>query len=240
MRSPMPFEYIVFVGTLVLATVVANAASSPSGNLSASRENNQAIEALKGKDPDTAETRLIKALGADPFNPILHLNLGWVFESEKKYDMAVREYESILQPVPGRTVSDRLKFIAHFNAGNALAENKNVAGALEQYQAALDLNPGSKETKTNIELLFKGGQGQGSGSTGNKKNKDNSNNGKNQAKNPNQNFTNKGNPKPQFNSKDLTREDVRKILQEVQSEEQRVRAREYEQQTKDSPPQKDW
>ena len=218
----------------------AQAAALSNNNLSSTRENNKAVKSIKNNDPNTAESRLIKALGVDPFNPILHLNLGWVFENEKKYDMAVREYESILRPLPGRKVPDRLKFIAHFNAGNALAKNKDIAGALKQYQDALDLKPDSKKTKINIELLFKGGKGQGGGQSSNKKNKNNSKNGQNNSNNPNQNFTNKGNPKPQFNSKDLTREDVRKILEEVQSEEQKVRAREYEHQTKDTPPVKDW
>ena len=231
--------YLLFFAVMFLGGG-ARAAALPNNNLSSTRENNKALALIKGNDPDTAESRLLKALGADPFNPILHLNLGWVFENEKKYDMAVREYESVLRPLPGRTVPDQLKFIAHFNAGNALAENKDIAGALTQYQAALDLKPDSKETKINIELLFKGGKGQGGGKSGDKNNKNNSKNGQKKPNNPNQNFTNKGNPKPQFNSKDLTREDVRKILEEVQSEEQKVRAREYEHQTKDTPPAKDW
>ncbi len=226
--------------------VAASAKAESSASLSATRENNQAIGALKKNDSDTAEKKLLKALGADPFNPILHLNLGWLFEKEKKYNMAAREYESILRQNGRRPVSDELKFIAHFNAGNALAEKKDIPGALQQYQDALDLKPDSKKTKVNIELLFKGGKGQGGGSGGKNKPKKNKNKGnkkqpnKNRNKNQNQRYTNKGHPKPQFNSKDLTREDVKKILSEIKSEEQKVRARIYDTKTKTPPPLKDW
>ena len=225
---------------------IAASASALAAPLSATRENNQAIVALKKNKSDTAEKNLLNALGTDPFNPILHLNLGWLFEKEKKYGMAAREYESILRPGAKHPVSNELKFIARFNAGNALAEKKNIAGALEQYQAALDLKPDSKKIKVNIELLFKGGKGQGSGSGGKNKPKKNKKNGNkkqpNQNKNQNQNrrYTNKGNPKPQFNSKDLTREDVKKIMSEIKSAEQRVRSRIYNEKTKTPPPLKDW
>lgn len=258
LKKPSPLCRDV-IAIIILCLAVSAFASNPSANktakpkaqlqnnnITATRENNQAIAALKKKDADKAESKLLSALGADPFNPILHLNLGWLFEKEKKYDMAVREYQSVLRDSAVRPIPDELKFIAHFNAGNALAEKKDIPGALKQYQAALDLNPDSKETKINIELLFKGGGGQGKGSGQKKQSQKNKKNGnkkqpnKNQNNNQNQRYTNKGHPKPKFNSKDLTREDVRKIMDELKSEEQKVRSRIYDAKTKDTPPAKNW
>ncbi|MCB0407438.1 MAG: hypothetical protein KDD34_04480, partial [Bdellovibrionales bacterium] len=46
-------------------------------------------------------------------------------------------------------------------------------------------------------------------------------------------------PKP-FDSKELTKDDVRKILEEIKNQEQKIRAEVYEGQGKDKPRDKDW
>ncbi len=213
--------------------------SAPASEIPSIRKNNDAIKHLQDKDASGAETDFLSALGEDPFNAVLHLNLGWTFEAEEKYDMAVKEYESVLRIEP---LTDEMRFIANFNAGNALAQKKepDIDAALRHYQAALDLRPDSKETKTNIEMLFKGGKGKGKGNNSGKDGNDDDNE---RGKSPGMDdkITNRDdNHKGKFDSKDLTKEDVRKILDEIKSQEEKIRALEYGSKSKDSPPDKDW
>ena len=46
--------------------------------------------------------------------------------------------------------------------------------------------------------------------------------------------------KPKFDSQNLTKEDVRKILEELKSQEQKIRAKEYGTKGKESSSDKDW
>src|SRR5690606_24829315 len=112
------------------------------------------------------------------------------------------------------------KYLARFAAGIAATSLKNIDKALEQYQKALELKPDSEEVKKNIELLWQGG-GDGEGESdqqqkGDQKGEgesdpkeDQDGEGDNDEKKPPQ----QQKPQPQnFQSKDLTPDQVRKIL----------------------------
>lgn len=225
---------VVFLSLSAVKTLANNA-------LSSIQLNNKGVESLKREDLVAAEQNFIQALAENPFNAIVHLNLGWTFEVQKKYDKALKENESVLRAID---LPDDLKFIARFNAGNAAAQAQLVDSAVQYYQAALDLKPDSKEVKTNIELLFKSGAGKGKGDGGGK-GKDQSENEEGQGQEPNdknkdQSEQNQKKEKPKFDSQNLTKEDVRKILEELKSQEQKIRALEYGTQGKEASPEKDW
>ncbi len=210
--------------------------------LKAIEKNREAIKALEKENPTAAEAALLAALGEDPFNPLIHLNLGLIFEAQEKYDKALKEEESVLRI---ENTTPEVQFYAHFNAGNAAAKKEEVGLALKHFQAALDLMPDSKETKTNIELLIKNGQGKGKGDKGGGKGKDDDKDKKPDDKGDKpdpqkDDIVNGRKQKPKFNSDSLTKEDVRKILDEIKSQEQHIRALDYANKNKDAPPAKDW
>jgi tetratricopeptide (TPR) repeat protein len=132
------------------------------------------------------------------------------------------------------------QFYSLFNGGVAATEAGDIPGALKFYQAALELRPDSKEVKTNIELLWKGSGGQGQGQGQNQQ----PNQDQQQPKDPKDqnrdgNYDQKKQPQP-FQSKELSPEDVRKILEELKNQEQKIRAQENEQGQKEAPHGKDW
>jgi len=220
----------------ILAFVTS--AVSFAGELETVEHNKEGLKQLKHEDTTAAEQSFLKALAEDPFNPVAHLNLGWTFEAQKKNDKALKEYEAVARD---ETLSDEIRFTAHFNAGNAAGALKNIDLALQHYQAALDLHPDSKETKTNIELLMQSGGGQqnqqGEGGGGQDK-KDQDGKGQKPKDKPDEKEGQK--PKPEFKSEKLSKEDVRKILEELKSQEQKIRALEYGTKGKEASPEKDW
>lgn len=215
-------------------------------SISGLQHNNKAIEHLENENLNMAEQSLLMAMAEDPNSPIPHMNLGLIYELGKNFEKAIKEYELVLRYT---NLPDELKFAAHFNAGNAAAQNEDIDKALTHYQAALAVQPDSVETKTNIELLFKGGSGKGKGKNKNKnKNKNDKGEGEgesDQQEQPqNQGQNEQEQPekkeKPKFNSENLTKEDVRKILEELKNQEQRIRALDYGAKSKEKSPEKDW
>ncbi|RME16077.1 MAG: tetratricopeptide repeat protein [Bdellovibrio sp.] len=168
-----------------------------------------------------AYQNLIDALRRAPQSPELHLNLGFYFELEKEPDKALQEYEYVIKLNPKKKV---LLFAAYFNAGNIEAQKKNIERALYFYQKALDIFPQSKEVKTNIELLWlkQQGGGQGGGqSDDNQQDKGNKGQGsdyKQQKERP-----------QDFKSQRLPKNEVRKILEELKRQEEKIRAKENRQ-----------
>jgi tetratricopeptide (TPR) repeat protein len=212
--------------------------------LSAIKENNEAVRRLEQEDTLGAEQKLLQALPESPFHPVLRLNLGLTYEIQKKYERAQREYEAALR-TPG--LNDELSFNAHFNAGNAATQNKNVDQALAHYQAALRHKPDSKEAKKNIELLMKQGAGKGKGQQGGGQGQDQDENkdqnqgqGQEQQQNKNPNDPKDDKKQKEFKSENLSKEDVRKIMEELKSQEKKIRALEYGTKGKEAAPGKDW
>lgn len=202
--------------------------------------NNDGVKKIEQENELAAEQSLLQSMADDPSNPIPHMNLGWVYEVSKKYEKAIKEYELVLRY---QNLPEDLTFAAHFNAGNASAKNENIELALQHYQEALLIRPDSVEVKTNIELLFKGGGGQGKGKNkDNKKNKDGQGEGGEQGQNeePQKDQEPRPQEKPKFKDEKLTKEDVRRILEELKAQEQKIRALEYGAKTKEKPSEKDW
>ncbi|MBC7457990.1 MAG: tetratricopeptide repeat protein, partial [Bdellovibrionaceae bacterium] len=88
----------------------------------------------------------------------LDSNLGVIFNLLNKNDESEKSFDEALKVVPQQFASeaerDQALFAIHFNRGVFYQSQKKTDQALRDYQAALDLNPTSTETKTNIELLI--------------------------------------------------------------------------------------
>ncbi len=187
------------------------------------RSNNQGVENLRKDRLTDAHESFLKALEPDPFRSEIHFNLGVVYDKSDEVERALAEYRMADE----LSQSDEIKFAARFNQGFLLGRMQRVDEALQAYQMALAIRPHSQEVKTNIELLLKGGSGQGGGD------------GRSQSE-PQGPVENP--PPNQYQGNDLKPDDVRKIFEELDRQEKRVRAKEEESknQGQESSNGKDW
>lgn len=204
-------------------------------------KNNQAVELMEKEKNPEAYKALTDALSEAPFQPELHLNLGFGFERGNQPEKALSEYNWVYQ----NTKDPNLKFEAAFNAARLQGQSKKINEALDLYQKALEIRPDSVEVKTNIELLLSQGGGGGKGDQEQKDKKDQGDQ-KDQDQNQNQPA-----PKPQtgptpkpkpkdFKSEDLSERDVKNILEELKRQENQIRAKEHERKPKEKSNGKDW
>lgn len=207
--------------------------------------NDEALSRLKEENHYLSYKALLQALEADPLNPVLQYNLGVVFMANEEFLKAQKQFELSDQ----LSNAPELDYLSRFAAGIAATQAKNIDKALEFYQSALEIKPDSEDVKKNIELLWQGGGGEGEddqendqqgdqqkqGDQGEKGDQEKDpKDGKDQGQQPSKN-------KPQpFKSKELTPDQVRKILEELKAQEQKIRAEEYGDKGKDAPNEKDW
>ncbi len=209
--------------------------------------NNEGVLSLVKENPYQAYMKFVEALAEDPFDPTIRLNLGVAFGANKENEKALAEFKQA-EEYAGDNLE--IKFMARFNQGVMLSAMGDVPGALKAYQAALDINPTSVEVKTNIELLWQNQGGKGGGGKSDKKNQDKNDQGEggeNEDQKDKEPKDDQGQekenqqkqPKP-FDSKDLTPDTVKKILEELKAQEQRVRAEHYGKGAKERPRDKNW
>lgn len=174
----------------------------------------------------------MKALDDDPLNVGVHLNIARSLEAAEDFKKAEQAYKGVLAILPK---DSPLRFEALFNLAGVQAKGKKIADALASYQEALEIKPDSLEVKTNIELMWQGqGEGEGDGDQeGEPKEDQKDSKGNNPQQQP------KKQPK-QFDSKELTPQDVKKILDEIKNQEQGIRAQENDKGVKEAPRDKDW
>jgi len=112
--------------------------------------NRKANQLFKAENFSLAFDNYIKTLELDPFSAETHLNLGLTYESQQQMDKVMPSYVNAEKYAQ----NDEMKFMAYFNQAQLLGKEKKVDEALELYQKALTMDPTSKETKHNIELLI--------------------------------------------------------------------------------------
>lgn len=197
-------------------------------------KNNQATDHLNQKKPLEAHEEFVQLLSDEPFHPLYRFNMGSSFIAIEQVDKALKMYNEVLklQPLP-----PEVEFATYYNLGflNSL-DGRDVNKALDNYQKALKMNPDSIEIKTNIELLFKGGKGGGKGEK--EQDEDKQDKDGEQPQEP-EKFTNKP-QNNQFNDKEMSKGDVKKILEELKKQEQSIRAKHERKGKKEAPRDKDW
>jgi len=207
--------------------------------------NNKSVFHLSKKMNYEALGEAIEALRYLPFASELHLNLGDLYLLNKDFEKAQKEFLTSARSA-AHAHNDQMKFHAFFNAAIAATELKHIDEALSLYQDCLDIQKDSLETKTNIELLIQsqsgGGKGEGGGkSDANQDQKDDKDN-KSDRNDPNKKFQNeapKNQPQP-YKGKEISKENVNKILDELKQQEQNIRAK-FENRNNHHPQnEKDW
>lgn len=213
--------------------------------------NEKALTAFKAQDLSMATNKWAEGLSSSPDLMELHYNLGLGWQLMNRSEESVKSYNVLLK---NPNSSSALQFGSHFNLGVLYQTAKQVDPALNSYQAALDINPTSRETKINIELLIQQQQGGGQGQNQDQNKGDQGGEG-DQAKKPDQDQNGQGdqqkeepkeyakNPPPQkkpFKSEQLSQSDVNKILGEIKQQEQKIRAEYNKKEGKEQPRDKDW
>jgi tetratricopeptide (TPR) repeat protein len=193
---------------------------------------------LMAQKYESAQNEMLKALRKSPLTPELHMNLGLAQMGLGHISKALGSFKMAEELSQDR----EMQFLSRFNQALVLTQNKQINEALAMYQKALEIDPTSKEVKTNIELLMQ--QQGGQGGEGDNKDEDQDSKegqeGKNQ-KEP-QKFKESQQYKPKFDSKNLSEGDVKKILEEIKRQEQQIHSNEerVKQLQKDAPNDKDW
>ncbi len=229
------------------------AGNAQAGTLKGVLENNRGVSRFNDEKPVEAFDKFTEALGELPFSGAVHFNLGTVLLKNQEYQKALREFDQAVRTSPG-VGNIEVRFRSHFNSAVALTAEKRIDEALEAYQRALDEKPDSLEAKHNIELLTKMQSGGGEGDK-NQEQKDKNDQKKDQGKDPQKDPQKdqkdqkqqpkefkqppKATPRP-FDSKELSQQDVGKILEELKRQEEQIRARMQNEKAKDAPPEKDW
>lgn len=217
--------------------------------------NKEAQEKLKDEKAEPPQEQILQALEIDPSRYQLHSNLGIIFNRIKKNDDAEKSFKEALKmaELAGDPIG---KFASHFNLGVYYGALKKIPEALLHYQQALKLDPTSKETKHNIELLWQSQQqqsGQGESKEQNDQDQQQSQDkkegegdqekedpkekeGKERKQSP------KYKPRP-FKSGDLSEGDAKKMLEELARQDKRIRSQfnnRQNQKSKEDANEKDW
>lgn len=235
---------------ILMGSSFAMAEALPS--LQSIRDNNKGVDQLKASQIQMSQELFIQALSQNPRSPEIQLNLGVTFSQQQQQEKAQAAYETALKMAK----DDKSKFAALFNLGELAQKAKKKEEAINYYQQALKYDPKSLETKVNIELLTKDGDGKGESENQDKDQnkddkKDQSGDGQDQKeqepkdedgdKENQEKKISKGKPQPkQFKSQELSQSDVNKILDELKQQEQKIRAEFNRREAKEKPRDKDW
>ncbi len=232
------FRIIILVGIISAAVFTVHERSFLFGIY----HNNLSLKKISEKMNYEALSELIEGLRYLPLAPELHLNLGDLYLLNKDNEKAKKEFATASRLA---LQNPEMKFASLFNAGVAATQLKNVDEALGFYQAALEVKADSVETKTNIELLVQSqsGKGEGEGNSDSSKEEQKDEKGKQADRNdPKQKFQNeapKNQPQP-YKGKEISKENVNKILDELKQQEQHVRAKFENRNAHGSKNEKDW
>lgn len=244
-RSRFPYRFLgTVVITLVLLGTMFFSTAAFAGEFRGILKNNEGVSRYAKGRPLDAYGLFTDALSDQPFAPEVQFNIGDAFLQLKDLDKAVSQFRLAIRLAPGASAREKaVRFRSFFNIGAIYGSQNKIDQALEAYQQALEIDPNSIETKTNMELLTQGGGGGSGGDEGKDKDKksDDGKSGdqeKQQPKTP----TNK-NPKPEpqpYKGKELSKQDVDRILDELKQQEEQIRAKDQRDGGKDAPPDKDW
>ena len=208
------------------------------------RKNYEAIDLYKQEQFYESYKLFTESLADEPFHPLLHLNLGMSYIANEEQDKALKAFRSAKTMAEQSQNRDFLYF-ALFDLGTAQAMTGDVENALQNFQKGLALKPGDKDIRENIEKMWQAQQGEGQGDSESNDPNQEQNDGEGEQQEDEQRQDGQGDeqqkkkPKP-FDSQELTKDDVRKILEEIKNQEQKIRAEVYEGKSKSKPREKDW
>lgn len=93
---------------------------------------------------DFSVASLNQAIALDPSNPLLYVEMGGIFYQLKQYELAQQQFQVAVNLKPDYAN-------ARYNLGHAMEENKNLQGALQQYQIVRQLVANDKKSTEQID-----------------------------------------------------------------------------------------
>ena len=233
-------------------------------------DNNQGVSLfLMNKKLEAYET-FMGLTANDPDDLDVQFNLASSLQALGEEEKALKLYSTLLRKIEKQLLSSpqenvpalqRIRFASFYNSGVAHQVMHQIPEALANYQQALALVPQSQEIKVNIEMMFAGGQGKGKGDNKDKKDKsdgqgDSENQDQDQQQNEDQEQEknqdqkqqpkddkkdqNKEKQKKQFDQKYMSNEDLKRIMEELKEQEQKIRAKMERQGGKSAAKDKEW
>ena len=103
----------------------------------------------KGNFSD-AEVNFKKGVEKAPDNFQAKFNLGDAYFKQKRYDEAIKSYQSALPLVR----SNNEKAQVYYNVGNSLLKAQKIKESIEEYKKSLKLNPNDQEAKYNLSYAL--------------------------------------------------------------------------------------
>ena len=228
------------ITSFILLSVLFVGQACQAGQLKGIWLNREGVRAFKEERGTDAHNYFAQSLAEIPFSPEAHFNLGTTYFANKEFDKALKEFEQAAS-LARAAKNQAAEFASHFNAGVSAGEAKQIDAALDSYQQALAVKPDSVEVKTNIELLTRSQSG-GGGEDNKEQKKDEGGKG-DQQKQPSDPQQQKPQQKPQpkpFNSKEMSQQDVNRIVEELKRQEEQIRAKFQNEKMKSAPNEKDW
>ena len=205
------------------------------------------IKSLHKKNYIQAQKYFNQALAKKPFDPWIYLNLALNHDLLNVPDKAIQTYDIISSSLSKQ--SNLAIFFSYFNKGELNGRLNQLEKALENYQKALEFNYKEKEIKKNIELLFQNQKKDQKGNEEEKQDKDqskeqqekdnkdqqddNSNNKDNSSNTADNQSSQEEDKQSEVHgqmdkeSKGLSDKEQKAILEEIEKQENKVRAKFY-------------
>jgi len=134
----------------VLCILIFAATSGQIWRDKVSRKNSEGNVLYGQKNYPAALEKYVEANDGKAHRRELAYNLANTFYQQKKYPEALRELEKVIA-----SGNSRLNESIYFNRGNAFFQMGKYQEAIESYKKTLELDPGDKEAKHNLELALK-------------------------------------------------------------------------------------
>ena len=194
---------------------------------------------LRMKKPIQATEQFQKAIEEQPLSHFSHLNLGLSYDLQNQPLKAIEKYKWVI-----KTFMNIPEFAAYFNLGELNGRLGYRDEALKNYQSALQFELDTEKIKQNIELLFQ----KNKKSQEEQKEQDQQKQQKPNNKQDSSSSQNEGSQEPSQANKNsgragsqLTQEQKRAILKEIEKQESKVRARQFQKKSRSrNRREKDW
>ncbi len=189
---------------------------------------NDGVEHYEKGNFSDAEVNFKKGVEKEPENFQAKFNLGDAYFKQKRYDEAIKSYQSAMAFAKDELEKARV----HYNIGNSLLKAQKVKESIEEYKKSLKLNPYDQEAKYNLsyalELLKNKNQQQKNDKDQNKdKNKD-QNKDQNQDKNKDQDKDKKDKQQKDQQNKQDQKKQNQQDKQQQQQQPQKISKEEAE------------
>ncbi len=140
----MKFRVFILTFTVILLAAAGSEAQSLRSL------NNDGVKKYNEKKFADAEVNFKKGLDKAPDNFITNFNLGDAYYQQKRYDEALKSYQTALSEAKTRDEKSKV----YHNIGNSLLKSNQFQESIGAYKNALKINPNDNDTKYNLSYAL--------------------------------------------------------------------------------------